>query len=83
MTKKEHIDYWLKSAEKDWETIKFLLKGKRYVHELFFGHLYLEKILKALWVKNNKENYPPKIHNLLSILKQAKIELEENQQLFC
>ena len=82
MTKKEHIDYWLKSAEKDWETMKFLLKGKRYVHALFFGHLYLEKILKALWVKNNKENYPPKIHNLLSILKQAKVELEEEQQMF-
>lgn len=82
MTKQEHIDYWIKSSVKDLETMKFLSKGKRYVHALFFGHLYLEKICKALWVKNNKDNYPPKVHNLLTILKQADIVLDEDDQLF-
>jgi len=82
MTKKEYIQYWLKSAEQDLATMNYLFKGRRYVHALFFGHLYIEKISKALWVKNNKENYPPKIHNILAILKQAEHELDEEQQLF-
>lgn len=82
MTKKEHIEYWLKSAQKDLETMHYLLKGKKYVHALFFGHLYIEKISKALWIKNNGENYPPKIHNILSILEKANVKLEEEQQLF-
>lgn len=82
MNKQDHIAYWLKSASKDLETMNYLFKGRRYVHTLFFGHLYIEKISKALWVKSNKENYPPKIHNILSILKQAETTLDEVQLLF-
>jgi hypothetical protein len=48
MTKQVHIDYWLKSAEKDWEIMEYLMKGGKFVHALFFGHLYLEKLTKAL-----------------------------------
>lgn len=82
MTKQEHINYWLKSAEEDFETMNYLKKGKRFVHSLFFGHLYLEKISKALWVKNNKANHPPRIHNLLTLLEQANVKLNESQLLF-
>ena len=82
MTKKEYIAYWLESAEKDLETMEYLAKGKKYVHALFFGHLYLEKISKALWINNSMENYAPKIHNILSLLKKAEINLDEQQQLF-
>jgi HEPN domain-containing protein len=82
MTNQKHIDYWLKSAEKDWEIMEYLMKGGKYVYSLFFWHLYLEKLTKALWVKNNDENVPPKIHNLLKLLKDAEIEITEEQQLF-
>jgi HEPN domain-containing protein len=82
MTKQKHIDHWLNSAGKDWEIMEYLLKGKKYVHALFFGHLYLEKLAKALWVKNKAENIPPKIHNLLKLLKEAAIELTQEQQMF-
>jgi HEPN domain-containing protein len=82
MTKQKHIDHWLNSAEKDWEIMEYLLKGKKYVHALFFGHLYLEKLAKALWVKNRDENIPPKIHNLLKLLKEGDIELIQEQQMF-
>ncbi len=82
MTKEEYITYWLKSSEADLVTMEYLFKGKHYVHALFFGHLYIEKISKSLWVKNNIENYPPKIHNILTILQQAKIILEEKDLLF-
>jgi HEPN domain-containing protein len=82
MTKEEYIEYWLKSSKDDLGTMKYLFKGKRYVHALFFGHLYIEKISKSLWIKNNKENYPPRIHNILTILQQAKIILDEEYLLF-
>ncbi len=82
MTKQEHIDYWLKSAKEDLETMNYLFDGGRYLHALFFGHLYIEKLSKALWVKNNDSNIPPKIHNILNLLKQANIQLDEAQNIF-
>lgn len=56
MNKKEYIHYWLKSYEEDFETMKSLFNSERFLHSLFFGHLCLEKLLKALWVKNNEDN---------------------------
>ncbi|MBP7496863.1 MAG: HEPN domain-containing protein [Bacteroidales bacterium] len=82
MTKEEHIHYWIKSAETNKETMYYLFQGNKYVDSLFFGHLYLEKICKALWVKNNENNFPPKMHNLLFILEKAGIKLDENDSEF-
>ncbi|MBI4930486.1 MAG: HEPN domain-containing protein [Bacteroidetes bacterium] len=82
MNKQQHIVYWLESAEKDWEVMNYLMKGRKYVHALFFGHLYLEKLAKALWVKSHKENYPPKIHNLVRILDLSEIKLDDNDMEF-
>ena len=31
MTKNEHIDYWIKSANDDWEAVQSLLNSKKYV----------------------------------------------------
>jgi HEPN domain-containing protein len=74
MTKNEHIEYWKQSSEDDWKTVLSLFQSERYVHSLFFGHLALEKICKAIWVKHNEGNIPPKIHNLVKLL------LETNQE---
>ena len=82
MSKQKHIDYWLKSADKDWEVLLYLMKGRKYIHALFFGHLYLEKLCKAVWVKNNRDNHPPRTHNLLKLLNEANVTLSENDQLF-
>jgi HEPN domain-containing protein len=82
LSKQKHIEYWLKSAEKDKEVIDYLFKGKKYVHALFFAHLFLEKLCKASWIKKHAENNPPKIHNLLKLIKEAAIELSEQDQLF-
>ena len=82
MDKQENIDYWLRIAEKDRDMITYLMEGKRYVQALFFGHLYLEKIAKALWIKNNAENVPPKTHNLLKIIKESYLNLADDDQTF-
>ena|ERR1035438_2486213 len=75
MTKQEHIDYWIMNAERDWVRAEKCFEGKDYVYALFFAHLSLEKICKALWVKDNESNYPPMIHNLVSILGNTSIKL--------
>lgn len=53
-----------------------LYKIKRYSDCLFFGHLILEKILKALVVKKT-ETYAPYTHNLLQLVKLADIALAD------
>ena len=75
--KEEHIAHWTASAENDWDTVIVLMDSKKWVHALFFCHLCLEKYCKAIWILNNEENVPPKIHNLLKILDLSKITYDE------
>ena len=80
MTNKEkQIKYWETTAIDDLESINYLFEGGKYVQALFFAHLAIEKILKALWVKGNAENFPPKTHNLTYLYENSKIELNEEQ----
>lgn len=46
---------------------------------MFFGHLAVEKILKALFVKNTGLDVP-RTHNLLRLAKAAQIETTDRQQ---
>lgn len=77
MTKEEHIQYWIKSSDHNLETMEYLFKGRKYVDALFFGHLSLEKICKALWIRNNEDNYPPRIHNLVGLLEKSQISIND------
>lgn len=36
MTKQEHINYWIFTAEKDWQAVLNMYKSKDYVQALFF-----------------------------------------------
>ncbi len=81
MNKKEHINYWIKSSKEDSKTMNSLFNSERYLHSLFFGHLCLEKLLKALWVKNNENNIPPKTHNLLKLASESKIEITDDTKM--
>jgi HEPN domain-containing protein len=52
MEKKDYIEYWKSTAEKDWEAVGHLFEKGDYLHALFFAHLVLEKLLKAHHVKS-------------------------------
>jgi HEPN domain-containing protein len=82
LTKEEHIQYWVNTAKRDWRTVQNLLKSKDYVPALFFAHLVLEKLLKARWVKDNSQNHPPKIHNLISLAGKIAYSFTEEQLIF-
>ncbi len=49
-----------------------------YSYALFFGHLAIEKILKALYVIEYKE-HAPLLHNLVRLAKEAGLEPDEHQ----
>jgi len=57
---------------------KHLFEKKDYSYALFFGHLAVEKILKAVYVQNNKEHAPP-IHNLHRLGKLTGIYLDRDK----
>jgi HEPN domain-containing protein len=82
MNKDEHIKYWVDIAEKDWEVSEDLFNSKKFVYSLFFAHLTLEKLCKAHWVKNNAENHPPRIHNLVKLISNIDLGLSEDDFAF-
>jgi HEPN domain-containing protein len=79
MDKLEIIDYWIKTAEDDYKTMINLYNSGDYTWSLFIGHLVIEKILKATYIKNADEN-PPKTHDLLRLAEKAKLELNEEKE---
>jgi len=75
--KQKIIDYWIVSSEDDYDTMIAMLDTKRYSWSLFLGHLVIEKLLKAYFVKIN-EDYPPFVHNLLRLAIDSKIKITGN-----
>ena len=72
------IKHWIDSSDKDYETMVDMYKTKHYNWSLFLGHLVIEKLSKAVYVKNKKK-FPPMIHDLRRIHEKADISLSEEQ----
>jgi HEPN domain-containing protein len=76
--RQEAIEYWLNSANHDFETAEKMLLYGHYDWCLFVGQLSLEKILKGLIVKNN-HHQAPFIHNLKKLAELNNIDLNQTQ----
>jgi len=70
------VNYWTESAEYDLETGKNLLESKKFPYALFFAHLAIEKVLKAIVVKSTGE-HAPYTHSLVMLAKTASIEIDD------
>ena len=81
MNIKQNIDYWLKSAAHDLDVAETLFRNQKYDWCLFIGHLVIEKTLKAFYVRD-KQEMPPKIHNLLRLAENTKLALDKEQLQF-
>ena len=76
------MNYWIKSADEDFVTMEILYKNKQNTWCLYIGQLIIEKLLKALYAKNNKgAPYAPKTHDLLYLAEKMKMELTEEQRI--
>lgn len=70
------VQYWLEGAEYDMGVADAMFKTRKYPYALFMGHLALEKLLKALAVKNTQK-HTPYTHSLEKLAKKSKINIPE------
>lgn len=75
------IEYWQNGALDDFESAKILISNNRILHGLFLCHLVIEKSIKALVVKATNE-IAPRSHNLIFLSDLAKLEFEEDDEIF-
>jgi HEPN domain-containing protein len=80
MDKEEIFKYWKDTSDKDYITMNNLFASKDYSWSLFIGHLVIEKLLKAVYIKNTEDINPPRIHDLLELAKRANIRVSEQQE---
>lgn len=71
--------YWLEEAEDDLRVMHHLFEAGDYSYALFFGHLAVEKILKAVYVVRKGE-HAPYSHDLEKLAKQSAIPLTVDQK---
>jgi HEPN domain-containing protein len=69
------IKFWRESSVDAFDTSDKLFESKKYNHSLFFVHLSLEKILKALYVQIKKDS-PPPIHDLIRLAEKCEISMD-------
>lgn len=75
------MNFWIESSDEDSNVMNVLHQNKKNSYCLFFGHLVIEKLLKALYAKNNKgAPYAPKSHDLLYLAEKTGLELTERQE---
>ena len=85
MIKKDELNlaniqlYWITEAEEALTVADHLLEKGDYSYALFFGHLSVEKLLKAIYVERQKKHAPP-LHNLSRLARLAGIDLDESHR---
>lgn len=79
MDKEKLISYWIGSSDRDFKAMKDLFEKGHFTWSLFVGHLVIERLLKAYYVKKI-DTHPPLIHDLLRIAEISRLELTDEQQ---
>jgi len=77
----KQIEYWTTGSEEDLGAAESLLEKGHLRHSLFFAHLALEKMLKAV-VTQRTCQVPPKIHSLIRLAVLARLQLDEEREGF-
>jgi len=73
---KKTIQYWYEGAKYDLGVADAMFKSKKYPYALFMGHLALEKLLKAFFVKSTRA-HAPFSHSLSYLAEKSKIKIPE------
>ena len=74
----KHIKHWTETSDDDFSTMLVLFKSKKYNWALFMGHIAIEKLLKAYFVKK-KKNHAPYTHNLYRLAELCELEISEER----
>ncbi|MDD2365124.1 MAG: HEPN domain-containing protein [Desulfuromonadaceae bacterium] len=78
MTKEELIVYWQESSQENYDSMLNMFASGEYMWSLFVGHLCVEKLLKAYFVKH-VESIAPRIHDLYKLAVRCNLEMTEEQ----
>jgi HEPN domain-containing protein len=68
--------YWKTEAEEAFSVAQHLMEKEDYSYALFFGHLAVEKLLKALYAQVRNDHAPP-THNLQRLANACELPLDE------
>jgi HEPN domain-containing protein len=72
----EVVNHWKETSDDDFNTMLILFRSKSYHWALFMGHIALEKLLKAYFVKQNG-SHAPFTHNLFRLAELCELEISE------
>jgi len=75
----EIVQFWIESSNQDYVTMQHLKQSNDFNWALFLGHLVIEKLLKAHYVKKHQK-HPLFIHDLLRLAKKTETELTDKQE---
>ena len=70
--------HWIETSDDDFNTMLVLFRSKSYHWALFMGHIAIEKLLKAYFVKTH-QNHAPFTHNLYRLAELCGLEISEEQ----
>lgn len=70
------VNHWIETSDDDFNTMLSLYNSKSYSWSLFLGHISVEKLLKALYVKRFRE-HAPFTHNLYRLSELTGLEISE------
>ncbi len=73
------VEYWKESSDQNFKTMQNLLKTKDYSWALFIGHLVIEKLLKAIYVKTHQK-HAIFTHDLLRLASKTELVLSEETE---
>ena len=69
-------NHWITTSDKDYETMINLYNSKDYHWSLFIGHIVIERLLKAIVVKQTK-NHAPFTHDLRRLAKLSQLDFND------
>ena len=81
MTREDLVKYWTESSDKDFDSMNRMFDSGDYHWSLYVGHLVIEKLLKAYYVKH-ADTIVPHVHNLLLIAEKSNLNLNDEQKDF-
>ncbi len=70
------VKHWLETSEEDFQTMNKLFESRSLNWSLFLGHISIEKLLKAFYVKKFHK-HAPFTHNLYRLSELCSLELSE------
>jgi HEPN domain-containing protein len=70
------VNHWIDTSDEDFKTMLNLYDSKSFGWALFLGHISIEKLLKALYVRKYQK-HAPFTHNLYRLAELCELELSD------